>query len=229
MTKPAKEIDRSTHAYKKSTIINKNSDKPKADKSRHYVDGVAFYEALKQRKKDIAEAAAAGKERPRVSNFIGECVMNIAKNLSRKYQFANYPFRDEMVADAIVHCIRYIDSFDPEKSTNPFSYYTQTCYYQFLDRIRQERTHTYIKCKATLNSVVLSELSEFDESNSEIAEHIHDNFEFDNDFMEKYVNDFESKMVKARGRVKKRGLELLEEDADDGISDEVPLPNEEDE
>ena len=75
----------------------------------------------------------------------------------------------------------------------------------------------------------MSELSEFDESNSEIAEHIHDNFEFDNDFMEKYVNDFESKMVKARGRVKKRGLELLEEDIDDGLSDEVPLPSEEDE
>ena len=217
MSKPTNEINRATHAYKKSTIINKNSDKPKADKSRHYVDGVAFYEALKERKQKIVEADKNGTPRPQITNFIGECVMNIAKNLSRKYQFANYPFRDEMVADAIVHCIRYIDSFDPEKSTNPFSYYTQTCYYQFLDRIRQERTHTYIKCKATLNSVVMSELSEFDDSNAEIAEHIHDNFEFDNDFMEKYVTDFESKMTAARGRVKKRGLELLEEDTVDEV------------
>ena len=52
--------------------------------------------------------------------------------------------------------------------------------------------------------------------------------EFDNDFMEKYVNDFESKMVKARGRVKKRGLELLEEDTNE-LVDEVPLPDEENE
>lgn len=212
MTTLSKEINRTTHEYKKSTIINKNSDKPKADKTRHYVDGVAFYEALKERRDQIRQAEAAGLPKPRVSEFIGLCIMNISQNLSRKYQFANYPFRDEMVADAIVHCLRYIDSFDPDKSTNPFSYYTQTAYYQFLDRIRQERTHTYVKCKATLNSVVMSELSEMDSHASEMVEHIHDNMEFDNDFMEKYVDDFEAKLAKSKSKPKKKGLELLEED-----------------
>lgn len=207
------EIDRDTHVYKKSTIINKKSDKPKADKSRHYVDGVAFYNALKERRVAVTAALAAGNEKPRVSEFIGKCIMNISQNLSRKYQFANYPFRDEMVADAIVHCLRYIDSFDPEKSTNPFSYYTQTAYYQFLDRIRQERIHTYVKCKATMNSVVMSELASADDNASELAEHIHDNFEFDNDFMEKYIDDFELKLAKSKQKAaKKKGLELLEED-----------------
>ena len=207
--KPENEIDRSTYKYKKSTIINKNSDKPKAAKSRHYVDGVAFYEALKERRELIQKAAAEGTEPPRITNFIGECIMNIANNLSRKYQFANYPFRDEMVADAIVHCIRYIDSFDPTKSTNPFSYYTQTVYYQFLDRINKEATQTYIKCKATMNSVVLSELSDYDEDSAEIAEHIHDNMDFDMSFAESYVDNFEAKLNRKAASNKTKGLDLL--------------------
>ena len=211
MTKPSNEIDRKTYEYKKSTIITKGSDKPKADKVRHYVDGVAFYEALKERRELKVAAEANGTEPPKITNFIGECIMKIAQNLSRKYQFANYPFRDDMVADAIVHCIKYIDSFDPAKSTNPFSYYTQTVYYSFLSCIRAEQTRTYIKCKATLNSMVMSDLSTLEESSSEEAEHIHDNLPFDTDFMEKYVSDFERKLARPKP-VKKRGLDLLVED-----------------
>ena len=214
MKKMNNEIDRSTHTYKKSTIISKNSDKPKADKARHYVDGAAFYEALRERRELILKAKADGTEAPKITNFIGDCVLRIANNLSRKYQFANYPFRDEMVADAIVHCIRYIDSFDPAKSTNPFSYYTQTCYYQFLGRIKQERVQTYVKCKSTLSSLVLAELSELGEG-SEMAEHIHDNFEFDSEFMEKFIDDFESKLVKVPVKSKPKGLELLDEDIEE--------------
>ena len=214
MKKMNNEIDRSTHKYKESTIISKNSDKPKADKARHYVDGAAFYEALRERRELILKAKADGTEAPKITNFIGECVLRIANNLSRKYQFANYPFRDEMVADAIVHCIRYIDSFDPAKSTNPFSYYTQTCYYQFLGRIKQERVQTYVKCKSTLSSLVLAELSELGEG-SEMAEHIHDNFEFDSEFMEKFIDDFESKLVKVPVKSKPKGLELLDEDIEE--------------
>ena len=214
MKKMNNEIDRRTHTYKKSTLISKNSDKPKADKARHYVDGAAFYEALRERRELILKAKADGTEAPKITNFIGDCVLRIANNLSRKYQFANYPFRDEMVADAIVHCIRYIDSFDPAKSTNPFSYYTQTCYYQFLGRIKQERVQTYVKCKSTLSSLVLAELSELGEG-SEMAEHIHDNFEFDSEFMEKFIDDFESKLVKVPVKSKPKGLELLDEDIEE--------------
>jgi len=58
----------------------------------------------------------------------------------------------------------------------------------------------------------MSELSEMDSHASEMVEHIHDNMEFDNDFMEKYVDDFEAKLAKSKSKPKKKGLELLEED-----------------
>jgi hypothetical protein len=34
---------------------------------------------------------------------------------------------------------RYILNFDPEKSTNPFAYFTQITYYAFLRRIKIEK------------------------------------------------------------------------------------------
>ena len=40
-------------------------------------------------------------------------------------------------------------NFDPEKSKNPFSYFTQIIYYAFLRRIEKEKKQSYIKLKMT--------------------------------------------------------------------------------
>ena len=42
----------------------------------------------------------------------------------------------------------YAHNFDPEKSKNPFSYFTQIIYYAFLRRIQKEKKQSYIKYKA---------------------------------------------------------------------------------
>jgi DNA-directed RNA polymerase specialized sigma24 family protein len=62
-------------------------------------------------------------------------------------KFCNWPFVEEMVSDSIENCLRYIDNFDPEKSTNPFSYFTQIVYYAFLRRIQKETKQQYIQYK----------------------------------------------------------------------------------
>ena len=53
--------------------------------------------------------------------------------------FVNYTFREEMILDGIENCITYIDNFNPEKSKNPFAYFTQITYYAFLRRIQKEK------------------------------------------------------------------------------------------
>lgn len=207
------EQEKPKHKYRKSTIIRPGEDKPKAAKERHYVDNKKFYESMKERRPLFLAWKEAGSIglKPKVSEYIGLCIMQIAENLSKKYQFANYRFRDEMVNDAIEHCLKYIDSFDPEKSNNPFSYYTQTCYYQFLNRIKIEKTQQYIKYKATMSSAALGEVAEMAQNAGEEAEHAFDNMMFDTDFMEKFISDFEGKLtVQKEPRQKKRsGLEML--------------------
>lgn len=195
------------HTYKKSTIIKIGQDKPVAAKERHYVDKEEFYNALVERRLMVDEYKAKlerGEEAtpPKISNKIGECVLKICTNLAKKYNFANKPYRDEMVGDAIEQCIKYIDSFDITVTRNPFSYFTQTAYYRYLDRIKLEDEATYVKYKALMNSLVLSELSERDMS-ADNADHIHDNIELpDIEYVNDFIERFEEKEAKKKKEAK---------------------------
>ncbi len=61
--------------------------------------------------------------------------------------FVNYIFKDDMISDGIENCVQYIHNFDPEKSQNPFAYFTQIIHYAFLRRIQREKRQLEIKNK----------------------------------------------------------------------------------
>ena len=111
----------------------------------HYVNNAEMLDAIKQYKAEIVKAREAGKEDPRIPEYIGECILKIATRLSRKANFINYSYREDMVLDGIENCMMCINSFDPEKSSNPFSYFTQVIYFAFLRRIAKEKKQSYIK------------------------------------------------------------------------------------
>ena len=52
-----------------------------------------------------------------------------------------------MVCDGIENCVQYINNFNPEKSKNPFAYFTQIIHYAFLRRIQKEKKQLEIKTK----------------------------------------------------------------------------------
>ena len=89
---------------------------------------------------------------PKVSDYMGECFYKIATHLSYRPNFINYTYREEMVGDGIENCIRYAKNFNPEKSKNPFAYFTQIIYYAFLRRIANEKKQTTIKEKIVKNT-----------------------------------------------------------------------------
>lgn len=109
----------------------------------HYVNGKEFYAEFKQFKIDNAERVAAGL-RPIIPNSIAVKIMAICEKLSCRYNFVNYPFREEMVADAIQNCILYIWNFDVDKSDKIFSYFTITAHRAFVRRIQREARHQEI-------------------------------------------------------------------------------------
>src|SRR6056300_1576084 len=113
----------------------------------HYVNNKEFLEAIIQRKELIKEAEEAGAPTPQISNYLGECILKIANHLSYKPNFINYSYREEMISDGIENCLQYIDNFNPDKSSNPFAYFTQIIYYAFLRRITKEKKQTYIRGK----------------------------------------------------------------------------------
>ena len=113
----------------------------------HYVDNKKFYAALIERKELTAEAEAVGEEPPQITNYLGESILKIANHLSYRPNFINYTYREEMISDGIENCLQYMDRFDPEKSSNPFAYFTQIIYYAFVRRITKEKKQQAIKEK----------------------------------------------------------------------------------
>ena len=116
-------------------------------KSEHYVNNKELLEALIVYREKVAHAKENDLPKPRITNYLGSCFLKIATHLSYKPNFVNYMFRDDMISDGIENCVQYIHNFDPEKSRNPFAYFTQIIHYAFLRRIQKEKKQLDIKTK----------------------------------------------------------------------------------
>lgn len=131
-------------------------EKKAKKKNANYVDNDKMYSEICKYHSDIQQFNTICKNlqpsdqvpnKPKVSDYIGSCIMLIAQRLATKPNFANYTYRDEMVGDAIENCLTYIDNFDPTKSKNPFAYFTQIIYFAFVRRITKEKKQTFVKMK----------------------------------------------------------------------------------
>lgn len=123
-------------------------------KREHYVNNKEFLQALIEYRAMCDDAEANGEERPPVTHYIGECFLKIAQHLSYRPNFINYTYKHDMISDGIENCLMYIHNFNPEKSKNPFAYFTQIIYYAFLRRIQKEKKQTEIKQKWIANAVI---------------------------------------------------------------------------
>ncbi len=174
----------------------------KKQTKNEYVNNKDFLKALVQYKSDVKHAEKNQLTRPRVPNYIGECVMKIATHLARKPNFMNYTFKDEMVSDGIENCLQYIDNFDPEKSNNPFAYFTQIIWYAFLRRIQKEKKLLYTKYKMTEHVNIMNMTADTQEHDSgfDFGDNIKMS-EWSTEYMNTFIEDFEATR---RRKVKKR-------------------------
>ena len=118
-----------------------------ARKKQHYVDNEKFLEVMSDYREKYLQAKDNDTELPIIPDYAGECFLKIAERLSHRPNFINYAFREEMVSDGIENSVMYASNFNPEKSTNPFAYFTQIIYFAFLRRIEKEKKQLYIKYK----------------------------------------------------------------------------------
>jgi DNA-directed RNA polymerase specialized sigma subunit len=126
-------------------------EKLKPKQKPHYVDNKKFLQAMVEYRNLRIKAEEESTKRPQVTNYIGECYLKIANHLSYRPNFINYTYRDDMISDGIENCLQYMDNFDPEKSKNPFAYFTQIIYYAFIRRIQKEKKQQQVKQKMIAN------------------------------------------------------------------------------
>ena len=116
-------------------------------RSEHYVNNKEFLAALIKYREDVEIAKLKDKPKPVIPRYIGDCFLKIANHLSFKPNFVNYMFKEDMISDGIENCVQFIHNFNPEKSQNPFAYFTQIIHYAFLRRIQREKRQLEIKDK----------------------------------------------------------------------------------
>jgi len=138
-------------------------------KLRHYINNEEFLSEMNTWKKLVKKSLKKKQPIPPVTDYIGSCFMKIAEHLSQRPNFINYPFREDMISDGVENCLQYAHNFDSEKSSNPFSYFTQIIYFAFLRRIEKEKKQAFIKYKCLEMNNIENKFADWLKENQESA------------------------------------------------------------
>ena len=146
----------------------------------YYVNNKKFYQDIvKNYYPKVKEWKAAGKEGdpPPVTDFMGECIFNIAKKYAKSKNF--YYLRDkheDMIGTACLNTIKYIHNFDPEKSNNPFSYVTMIAHNSFLLYLNKETKNNKVK-SAVVEKMFFEQMTSDGIEKDNFITHLKENFE----------------------------------------------------
>lgn len=175
--------------------VNQKMARQSTSPKKNYVDNSAFLQEIINYKAEYKRCVDNNLPLPRVPNSIGKCLYDISHNLSLIYKFINYSYRDEMISDGLENAMMCLNNFDPEKTSNPFGYFTQVIYWAFVRRIQKEQKQQYIKHKVIEKSMILD--SSF-EGNTFLGEssYLEKTTDYVNDFVSKYESSMEEKKKK---------------------------------
>ena len=160
-------------------------------RKKNYINNKDMYNALCDYLNKYSECIEQQKETPRIPDYIGQAFYLLSERIGRKQNFSRYSYLDEMKGDGIENCIMQIRSFNPQKSNNPFAYFSTIIHNAFIRRIKREKQQQYIKIKNLDNLCIIDEIAGI--QNSKTAY---------NEITDAYVKSFEEK--KAKKPVKKK-------------------------
>ena len=176
----------------------------------HYVDNALFLEEMIEYKRQYYISKSNDEELPIISEYLGSVFLKIAQRLSFRPNFINYAFKNDMISDGIENCLHYIHNFNPEKSSNPFAYFTQIIYYAFIRRIQKEKKQLYIKYKSMQNYEISPEYVEYmnyDEDFKTVTDFKNSDFRV---VVDEFVDNFEkTRKKKAEKKIEPTTLELF--------------------
>jgi DNA-directed RNA polymerase specialized sigma24 family protein len=76
---------------------------------------------------------------------LAKMVMMICQRYARKVNFASYTYNEDMQGFAMMNLVKSWRGFNPQKSQNPFAYFTTCVTNSFLQYLNHERKHRNIR------------------------------------------------------------------------------------
>jgi hypothetical protein len=96
-------------------------------------------------KKELLGAVMESKRLGYMSDDLAFKLQLLASKYARSAQFARYTYNDDMQAYAMMMLVRTWNSFNPEKSDNPFAFFTQCIKNSFRQYLNLEKRQRNIR------------------------------------------------------------------------------------
>lgn len=155
----------------------------------NYINNKQLLEAMTAYREKYYKCLEEGLEKPKIPDYIGESIWQIANNLAVKGNFNGYSrhWKEEMIGDGIENCMMYLHNFNPEKSNNPFAYFTRIIWFAFIRRIQKEKKQQYIAAKLSQQTTLFDcvQDAEYNDVTSKRVEQLKNMFEPDKEKIKK--------------------------------------------
>lgn len=114
--------------------VKKKAAKKKPPRPKNYLNN-----------KDLLAQVIMSKEQGQMTDRLAHMLQTLCARYGKKGNFANYTYNDDMQAYAMMMLVRTWNSFKPEKSNNPFAFFTQCIKNSFIQFLNQEKKQRNIR------------------------------------------------------------------------------------
>lgn len=109
-----------------------------------YIDKREMFEAVCKYQSTLKQAKLLGLEEPPMSQYLGQCLLDIAHGLARRPNFSGYSFIDDMISDGIMVGLHLMKTFDTSfigrtGEGNVYSYVSFSMFRAFVHVITKEK------------------------------------------------------------------------------------------
>lgn len=95
--------------------------------------------------KDLLAETVKSLEQGRMTDTLARMLQTLCARLGTKGNFVNYSYNEDMQGYAMLMLAKTWKSFKPEKSNNPFAFYTQCIKHSFIQYLNQEKRQRNIR------------------------------------------------------------------------------------
>lgn len=91
--------------------------------------------------KELLVALKESNEKGRMTDTLAIMLQTLSERYSTRGNFVNYSYRDDMVGYAMLGLVKTWKSFNAEKGSNPFAFFTQCIKHSFIQFLNVEKKH----------------------------------------------------------------------------------------
>lgn len=111
----------------------KNADTPETT-SKYYLTNAK-----------LLPAVIAAKEAGKLSDELAKMLMMLTRKYANRPCFSGYTYKEDMISEALANLCQNALKFNPERSKNPFAFYTSCINNSFLHVLSVEKKHRRIR------------------------------------------------------------------------------------